>query len=294
MAEARATTETATPSRSVTVRRVTFEHEPTMPKYFFDGDLLMSHILALLSATFPKGEDFFVDSVRDVRHDLSDAALRAQVAGFIGQESMHGREHERLNRVLARLGYPTALIDHATGAFLGVYRRLAPSPVRLATTAALEHYTAVLAEKLLDDDAFGTFNVPAELRAMFRWHALEECEHKAVAFDAYRERYGNEAVRILTMQMATALIVVFAVPLLAASVASDRAAWNPVRLTRSLLGLRRSPFARKEILLNLLRYSAPGFHPDDRDVDAAIARWRAQLFGTDGTLSDRVKQPAGT
>jgi uncharacterized protein len=285
--------EQAQAQRSVTVRRVAFEHGPSMPKYFFDGDLLMSHILAMLSSTFPKGEDFFVHSIRHVRTDLTDQQLRAQVAAFIGQEAMHGREHDRLNRALAGLGYPTQLIDHATGAFLALFRRVAPGSVQLATTAALEHYTAVLAEQLLGDDAFGVFDVPDELRAMFRWHAIEECEHKAVAFDAFRERYGSEGVRILTMQLATALIVVLALPLLAASVASDRAAWNPIRLARSLSGLRRSPLARKDIVTNLLRYSRPGFHPDDRNTDALLARWRAELFGPDGDLAGRVRQPIG-
>jgi predicted metal-dependent hydrolase len=279
------------PARTVVTRRIAFDHDREMPKYFFDGDLMMSHILAVLSATFPKGEDFFVESVRAVRSQLTDDGLRAQVAGFIGQEAMHGREHERLNHVLARLGYPTSLIDHVTGAFLGLYRRVAPNAVQLATTAALEHYTAVLAEQLLDDDAFGAFDVPDELRAMFRWHALEECEHKAVAFDAFRDRYDSEEVRIATMQVATALVVVFALPLLVMSVASDRRSWNPVRLARSVIGLRHSPLARWKILTNLARYSAPGFHPDDRQTDALLERWREQLFGPTGTLTSQLMQP---
>lgn len=278
--------------RRVAPRRVLFRHEPNMPKHFFDDDLVMSHVLAVLSATFPKGEDFFVDSVRAVRDDILDDDLRSQVSGFIGQEATHGREHDRLNGVLSDLGYPTRLVDGATGAFLTLYRRIAPTAVQLATTAALEHYTAVLAEQLLGDNAFGTVDVPAQLGDMFRWHALEECEHKAVAFDAYRERYGNEAVRIATMQVASALIFAFAVPLLVVSIASDRTAWNPWRIGQSVLHLRRSPFARREILTNLLRYNLPGFHPDDRATDALVARWREELFGAKGRLNPYLDQHA--
>jgi predicted metal-dependent hydrolase len=115
-----------------------------------------------------------VHSVRSVRAEVSDEALRSQMAGFIGQEAMHGREHDRLNYHLAELGYPTGAIDRAIGVFVGVFERVAPASVQLAVTAALEHYTAVLAEQLLADDEFGAYEVPEELRALFRWHALEE------------------------------------------------------------------------------------------------------------------------
>jgi predicted metal-dependent hydrolase len=278
--------------RTVTARRIAFPHDPAMRKHFFADDLVMSHVLAVLSATFPQGEDFFVHSVRSVRAEVSDEALRSRMAGFIGQEAMHGREHDRLNHHLAKLGYPTGAIDRAVGVFVGVIERVAPASVQLAATAALEHYTAVLAEQLLADDAFGAYEVPEELRALFRWHALEECEHKAVAFDVFEDRFDSEGTRILTMQVATALLVGLATPLLVASIATDRAARNPIRLVRSVLNLRRSPFARRSIARNLLQYSRPGFHPDERDTTAVLERWRTELFGDDGSLTAYLSQAA--
>lgn len=275
---------TAIAERKVTARRIAFPTDSEMSKHFFDDDLVMSHILAVLSATFPKGEDFFVQSVRNVRAEVTDEHLRAQMTGFIGQEASHGREHDRLNQRLAEMGYPTAAIDRAVGFLVGVIHRVAPSSVQLATTAALEHYTAVLAEQLLRDDAFGQFAVPQELGDLFRWHALEECEHKAVAFDVFQDRFHNEVTRILTMAVATSLLLGFATPLLVASIATDRDARNPLRLARSLANLRRSPFARKRIAINLADYGRRHFHPDDRDTAALLDRWRDELFGTSGTL----------
>lgn len=274
--------------RSITTRRMVIEHDQDIPRHFVDGDLVQSHLMALLSATFPKGEQFFVDSVRAYRDEIDDDRLRAQVAGFIGQESMHGREHDRFNKVLQDLGYPTHRVDQGTGAILGLFARVAPRSVQLALTVAAEHFTSVLAEQILDDDALATQDLPDELRALFRWHALEECEHKSVAFDVYQERVGNEAIRIATMHVITALLATVALGGLAASVAFDPASRNPVRLVRSVLGLRRSPFARRTIGLRLLEFNRPGFHPDDRDTEELLSRWRAALFGPEGTLNEHL------
>src|SRR5690606_22287460 len=92
-------TQSSDPSRPVPTRRISFEESlADLPKHFAaDGDLIMSHVLASLSSVFPDGEDFFVRSVRRFRDEITDPALRRQVSGFIGQESVHGREHRALN-----------------------------------------------------------------------------------------------------------------------------------------------------------------------------------------------------
>ena len=82
-----------------------------LPRHFAaDGDIVTSHVLAVLSSVFPDGEDYFVRSVKAVRDRITDPRLRENVEGFIGQESMHGREHRALNERLAELGYPTRAI----------------------------------------------------------------------------------------------------------------------------------------------------------------------------------------
>jgi predicted metal-dependent hydrolase len=283
------------PDRSVTARRMSIVHNEEMPRHFLDGDLLMSHVMAVLSATFPKGEQFFVDSVRNYRDEIGDDELRRQVAGFIGQESMHGREHDRLNKTLARLGYPTRFVDAATGRAMRIMQRVAPESVQLAFTAAAEHFTSVLAEQLLEDDPFEHQDVPEEIRALFRWHALEEAEHKAVAFDVYDDCVHNEVIRLATMHVTTALLVAVAGAALVGSAVTDPAARNPIRFVGSLLNLRNSPFARKKIGLRLLEYHRPGFHPDDRDTEDLVARWREALFGEAGALNAYLagqRQPA--
>ncbi|HTN99541.1 MAG TPA: metal-dependent hydrolase, partial [Microthrixaceae bacterium] len=145
--------QSSSPDLKIPTRRMDFEESmASLPKYFTaDGDLISSHIVAALSSVFPDGEDFFVRSVRHYRDQIVDPVLKRQVAGFIGQESMHGREHRIFNRRLAKLGYPTISSEVITRTILKARERALPAISNLAFTAAMEHFTATLAETILGD-----------------------------------------------------------------------------------------------------------------------------------------------
>jgi predicted metal-dependent hydrolase len=281
---------TAPEPASIQTRRMSFEESlQEVPRHFGpDGDLLSSHIAACLSAVFPDGEDFFVRSVRHFRGDITDPVLKRQVAGFIGQEAMHGREHRAFNRRLSELGYPTRFVERVTERGLALAEKVLPARTNLAVTAALEHYTATLAEQLLRDpdtrDLFGDDRV----RDLFLWHALEESEHKAVAFDVYRAVGGTERVRRATMNAVTLGFLGGTLLAIVQSLAMDRAAYNPVRLARSARRFLRSSIISRELLRELRAYNRPGFHPSDRDASELLSTWREELFGADGTLNDRL------
>jgi len=276
------TTIAATPVRDLPVRRVTFGHADgpdTLPKYFMDGDPVMSHTVAVLSSLFPEGEEFFVRSVRAYRDQVTDPNLRRQVTAFIGQEAVHSREHEEFNQRLRNLGYRTDLVDRLVGFTLGLSERLPGRARRLATTAALEHYTAVLAGVLLVDPVARALFSTDEVRRLFTWHALEETEHKAVAFDVYTLVSGNERLRRAIMNTTTVGFVGMAVGCTALSLLTDPGTWrNPVRVARGLGSLRHSPWVNRRIWRQLRDYNRVGFHPDDHDTTELVERWRAELF----------------
>lgn len=131
-------------ARKVPTRRISFEESlQDLPRHFAaDGDLILSHVAASLSSVFPDGEDFFVRSVRHFRDQVTDPDLKRHVAGFIGQEAMHGREHRAFNDRLDQLGYPTKRFERMTKRGLGLREKLAPAKSNLAATAAFEHFTA--------------------------------------------------------------------------------------------------------------------------------------------------------
>ncbi len=277
---------------TVETRRIAFDY-PTaasLPRHFVSGDPAMSHVVAMLSAMFPDGEDFFVRSVRALRDEVTDPTLRALVKGFIGQEAMHGREHRAFNERLAALGYPTKGVERFVDWSLRLRERIWGPRANLAVTAALEHYTATLAEVLLaDEGARARFDVP-EVRSLLLWHALEESEHKAVAFDVYRHVGGSERLRRLMMDLTTVLFLLVLLVTTSISILRDPTTRrHPLEMARSVAGLRHTPFVSRDVRQRIRAYNREGFHPDDNDAGALVEQWRDELFGSDGVLVDRLR-----
>jgi len=279
--------------RAVPTRRVRFDRADTaLPRHFVGDDLVMSHVVAVLSATFPNGEDFFVRSVRHYRSEIDDPELRVLVRGFSAQESIHGREHRAFNERLAELGYPTRLIDRFVERALRLAERTLPASFSLAVTSALEHYTATLAETLLRSEEARAMLDTGEARDLLLWHALEEYEHKAVAFDVFQTVSGSHRIRVGVMNVVTAGFIGGAVGMTALSLLTDRSARNPRRLARSVAQLRRSPFIAAPVRHKIRDYNRRDFHPNDHHDPGLLAHWRTELFGSTGTLVERL-EPTG-
>ncbi len=282
--------EAASAARNVPTRRVQFAPSfDDVPKHFCeDGDVISSHFVAALTSVFPDGEDFFVRSVRHYRSEITDPVLKKQVGGFIGQESIHGREHRDFNDRLAELGYPTKQVETLTRKGLALRSRFAPAKANLATTAALEHFTATIAEHLLTCEETRQQLGHDAVRDLFVWHALEESEHKAVAFDVYRAIGGSERLRIWTMKFIRIGFIIGIALQMLVSLAMDREARKPRVLFKSWKRAKRSPIFSREIWDQLKEYDEVGFHPNDRDTDDLVEQWTETLFGVDGSLSDKL------
>jgi uncharacterized protein len=281
-------------ARAVPTRRMSFADSlQTLPKYFAgEGDLIMSHTLASLSAVFPDGEDYFVRSVRHYRGEITDPVLKRQVAGFIGQEAIHGREHRALNDRLDELGYPTKRTERFTEKGLALRERVMSPAANLAATAALEHFTATLAEVILSSERAREMIGAPEIRDVLLWHALEESEHKAVAFDVFRAVGGSERTRRWTMNFTCVSFLGGMTLQVIIAMLGDRSTYRPGNLRRSYGRVKDNPFFKRAVWLKLRDYNRPDFHPNDHDTDALLDEWRDRLFGTDGTLNDRLVKTA--
>ncbi|WP_122526168.1 metal-dependent hydrolase [Mycobacterium attenuatum] len=284
-------------NRAVTTRRIvfSFDHSTPSKRHFVAGDIAMSHLVALLSGGFPSGEASFILAVRRYSDRVSDRVLKNQVAGFIGQEMTHGIQHRNLNIELVRMGYwVTRLLDALGARFVkrmkdNLYR--IPDTIAklaLANTAAVEHFTAVLGEQALTTPWLQEQLTDPEVRAMLNWHAIEEMEHKAVAFDVYRYVGGTERMRILSMACMLAFLWL-PLLLLLASIATDPWAWrHPINTVRSIIFLPRVPVF-KGIMPKVRAYFQLGFHPDDVDHSEILEKWRDDYFGPHGLLLDHIK-----
>jgi predicted metal-dependent hydrolase len=240
-----------------------------VPRDWCHDDAFETTFLNALSLLFPEGEKFFVDSVKQVQDRVTDPALRREVTGFIGQEAMHGRVETWLK------------------GFLKGVRRRAPKTSAVAITCALEHFTAMLAESLLRDPRMRDGMDPS-IRPLWLWHALEEAEHKAVAFDVYKAIGGGYVRRVVVMVLTT--VVFFAVQgaVHARLMATRGILWKPWRWVRGATRFWIYPAFLTRLVPAYLAYFRPSFHPNDRDTTALLANWREALFGTDGILQDRV------
>lgn len=264
-----------------------------LPKYFMGSkgfdDVVPSHLLAAMSAIFPPGEEYFVRAVRRVRDRVTDPGLQQTCDAFIDQEDEHGAQHRLLNETLVDRGYPVERIERFVDWFARWADRRLSDEANLAITAALEHHTAVVAETLLDiEDARDRFAHDGVLH-LFCWHALEESEHKAVAFDVYRHIGGSEKLRIRAMH---AMNVSFGFTIgfwtIVSTLSDPGARRHPVRTLRSLKHLLESPFISRRLFSRLGDYLQKGYHPDNTDTTEMIARWRSELFGDKGAVEDRL------
>lgn len=240
----------------------------------YAGDAFTSHFLDALSMAFPRGEKFFVDSVRGEQKKLGDAKLLRDVAAFVVQESLHSREHEKWNAWIASRGGTTQAIDDVVAFLLGVAERL-PKPLPLAATCSLEHATATLAEYLLTNEELRG-RMDEEPLALLTWHALEEIEHKGVAFDVYRAVGGNEAVRIGSHVVVTGILLVAIFGFTFERMRTDgrrHGLGAYVRGVRDFLGTNGH---LRRLAPQWAEYLRPGFHPWDRDQRPLLTEWIAR------------------
>jgi predicted metal-dependent hydrolase len=264
---------------SVTPRDVHFDAECARGGAWLGGNPVATAVFNALSLTFPDGERLFIDSVRAFRSRLH-GKLAEDAQAFIAQEAIHSREHASLNAQLDRSHYPVDRIEASVRWRLGFLRKLGPMRM-LGVTIALEHFTAMLAD-MFDSDPDLWVGTPEELLRLWRWHAMEETEHKAVAFDVFREvsrdwtpvrRYLFRAqIMVLTSVHFTFDVIWFAASLLSADgMGRWRARWQVVRFLFGRPGLFRKLGPRYRA------WYRPGFHPWDHDNRQKLEQWRLEF-----------------
>jgi len=271
-------------------RDVDLDFDPTaVPRDWANDDPYQTTFLNALSLLFPEGEKFFVDSVKHFKGSVADAALQKQIVGFIGQEAMHGKEHRAFNEMLEAHGFHSApKVDARLRRFLKLVRRVLSPKSQLAVTCALEHFTAMLAEQTLTDERIQNEMHPT-VRPLWMWHALEESEHKAVAFDVYRAVGGGYARRIAIMMLTTVVFFIAQGLAHGRMMADRKILWKPWTWVRGMTRMWIWPGFFTRLLVPYLSYYRPGFHPDDRDTRALLAGWRDVMFGDAGTLRERTR-----
>jgi predicted metal-dependent hydrolase len=258
----------------VTPRNRQYSIESALGKDWFDGHAFKTAWFNSMSMTFPLGEKFFIDSVRHFSDQIEDPKLLEDVRGFCGQEGFHRREHQRYNETLcAQRGYDLAYLDGRMEKNIALGNKFMSPLERLASTAAFEHITAILAESVLaQDNPMIDTNEP-EMQALWQWHAAEEMEHKSVAFDVYRAVGGTEKLRKRAMWQSTFFLLLDISIGLIHMLRRDKKMWS-LRLWGQgwkFLFFKGGLFRR--VWPAYKEYYQDGFHPWHRDTRPLLQTW---------------------
>lgn len=259
---------------TITPRDRRFGRDTAQDHWWMGGDPVATAFYNALSATFPKGEAFFVESVRMFR-DGTPPKLAAEIKAFVTQEVMHSREHVQFNKRALEAGYDMSKLEARVEWRLSITRSRPPI-VNLAATMCLEHFTAILAHQLLKNPKH-LGRADAENAALWRWHSIEEIEHKGVAYDTWLfatrslPRFRRWKIKAKVMLFVTRNFVVDrtfgTLELLRQDGITGVKAW-----ARMFWFAWVRPGMLRKILGAWLSFFMPGFHPwnhDDRNLIAA-------------------------
>ena len=253
-----------------------------VPRYWFAGDPFLTRMFDALSLTFPDGERYFIQSVRLFRDQIQDPDLKQRVADFIRQEAQHGIAHDKMNQIMKDQGMPVdQFIQRLNKVFKFELKYRSPQ-YNIAMTAAAEHLTALMAETFYGEKETLQDAHPY-VRALFAWHAIEEMEHRDVAFDVMQQ-VGNvpEVTRKMALVLTTGLM--FGFTLYRANVMLKCDGFNRTqRLKMNVRGLQWL-FGKQGKLRKMQSqyrdWFKPDFHPSQHPIIAQYDVWLETLAQT--------------
>lgn len=267
-------------SNSIQVRKLDLQIDKHMSSHWFDNNPILTHLVHALSFQFPSGEESFVKSVKEHLASLNSESLKKDARAFVAQEMIHSREHDALNNwVLERFPASKQILKTIEQRALRRYElgKYTPWLKNLAATVCLEHMTVLFANKLLADEQVME-KMPAAVKGLLVWHAIEEIEHKHVAWQVYEQVGGSYWARIFMYFLTSLTLFVQTSEICIRLIHCDTEAnikpshiWQvftmfllPSRMNLTLLG-------------KFFRFFSPKFRPINRKEDELARDWSKRL-----------------
>ncbi len=254
--------------------------DATIPRHWLAGLAPATHLFNGMNLVFPDGERFFIRAVRECLPGIEDAELREQVKGFAGQEGRHAHEHQRYFDVLRAQGYEIDAFLRRFARFCAWTTRWLPAPLRLAMTAGAEHYTATFGAFALEDPVVRAAH--PVMQRLIVWHATEEIEHKAVAFDVLRATHPSQALRLLGFLLATLSLFGWTLAGARMLIRQDGIPRRALREQGRELRRQDGGHLPRMLWAGIRRYLRPSFHPNQTD-ELPLAHARLAEVGIDPT-----------
>jgi len=258
-------------------RRVKFEFDDFDNPFYYDGNSCISAMWVALSASFPAGEGEFIKSVRLFEDQIQDPKLKSEVADFAQQEAHHSLQHRHINKMFDDLGYKTVELNNFFKHELKKREQQWSPEKRLARTVCAEHVTAVMANHALTHPEHMA-RFPESFRNLFLWHAIEEIEHKSVAFDVYQACVGDQKLLRKQYKLFTRFEFPYSVWMSSRFLLKElshkvtwkerKGLWGHLYGEGGLIGDMKSLY--KQFLVK-------GFHPWDHDDSELVETWKEKL-----------------
>lgn len=261
-------------------RNVRLDFDTSRPRHWHSGNARISRFYDALSMSFPPGEKSFIDSVRAFADQIEDPALRRDIEGFVRQEADHTREHARYNNTLKAQGIDVDFHTWLTAKPVELTRRYLSPKRNLARTVGMEHITAVLSDMALGDERIMAGADP-QVRRIWSWHAMEEIEHKSVAYDVFVAAVPNPLeryfLRTTVMLWSTLGYSVGMTTSLVMMLWHDRKLFDVRDWYQAFVFFWVRPAMLPRSFMRWIAYFRPGFHPWDHDnrdlLEAQIKRF---------------------
>jgi hypothetical protein len=275
----------------IPIRHMKFDFDPAKldHRFYMDAELASAYF-ASLSIFLTRGEDLVIDTARYHRDFITDPLLKQRVTSLIGQEAIHSKMHEELNEAYLIRDLPVKLFRTWAGwAFEYGFERL-PQPMKLSLMAGIEHFTAVLAEYMMNHEEIFFRSQDEKQRAIWMWHMLEESEHKDIAFDVFQELSNNYLLRIAGFfpALITILVLISAASFLVPFYRNPKNLislryWSEIPYNfRLIFGLKDGVYGSS--FKHIFDYLRPNFHPNDHDTSEFLEYYKEKLLNPENGI----------
>lgn len=255
-------------------KRVQFSFAERFRKFWNNGSPNLTYFFNSFSILFPTFERLFILSVLKFRKPLKQTPLEATLKTFLAQEAQHENQISRFNVCLEQNHeYPIQAFEHKNLALGKAINKRCSSYVQLAMTMGAEHLIAVLSDMHLRDETWLKGAEPS-IAALWRWHAIEEIEHKSVAFDIYQEVYGGYWTRIFAYLFVNSVIAWMWLKQWCLMAVKDNQWWRPSFWFDTFKFMFLKPGVLIKLPWPMLKYFHPKFHPWHTDNSELIQQWQ--------------------
>ena len=259
----------------ITHRKMKFEFESAgFDKHWHGGSPFITYFWNAMSAAFPAGEGFFVNAAMSVRGRIQDDELLRELDEFVRQEGHHSFQHMKFNNLVAKQGLSMARYEKRYAVPLKVAADNLRPMQKLAVTMALEHFTAVVAHRVMSNPALLRGADPA-VSALWLWHAAEELEHKSTCFDLYERLGGRYRTRVRALRATVPFELYLVLQNTYSMLREDGHLFDVRDQLRGFWYLLGPNGFLTGMLPGLVSYLSPHFRPWQLDDSHLITEWAA-------------------